>query len=331
MAASVAIADGPHGEPTLLVPYPITGPRDIQASERSTRRYRAVAAHVAPPISDDMASLIEAALLAQLDQRIVRTRRDDLDAFDRLRLDAGTQRGPAVDLLLAGDDILRAADRRNLRIAARNEPQPKLLEPLVAMPYVLMCTAARCSSSDALAATRAFLPRTLAFSGELSASHLAARAWMRHLGLDTLLVPYGGGNTMVNALIAGQIDAAFVALPLALTYYRQREGALPRHRQRTSLRASSGSADPARVRRASRRRRLVCRLCVRAHGSTDIGSVRRSDPDLSLGTADPGAMGSARPHSHRRDRRAIRTAHSRGARAVTHAAALMRRTPLSPP
>jgi len=219
LTSAVAFAGEQQEEPRLLVPYPITGPRDIQASDRITRRYRAVAAHVVPPITDAMASMIEAALLADMDLRTARIRRDDAGAFDRLRLNANTKRDYAVDLLLAGDDVLRAADRRSLQRDGRVEPLPKLLEPIVTMPYVLICATARCGSSPALPSSIAALrPRTIGVTGESSASHFAARAFTHQLGITALIVPYGGGNTLMGALIASQIDTAFVALPLALSH-----------------------------------------------------------------------------------------------------------------
>lgn len=208
---------------TLLVPYPITGPREIQSSDRITRRYRAVAAHASPPITDAMASMIEAALLVGMDARVTRMRRDDPDAFVHLSADSAPSRSAAADLLLAGDDIARAGKRRDLDPGGRVAVSDLLLDPIFAMPFVLLCTAARyvatgnrtAHHAEGIAALR---PRTLGTAGESSTGHLAAHAWTRHLGLAPLLVPYSGGNAVMSALVAEQIDAAFVALPLALGY-----------------------------------------------------------------------------------------------------------------
>jgi len=209
--------------PHLLVPYPITGPREIQASDRITRRYRAVAARAVPPITDAMASMIEAALLVGLDVRVVKMRRDDPDAFDWLHRETNSNRNTITTLLLADDDVVRSADRRTLARESRLAAEAKLIDPIVEMPFVLLCVTVRCNvtgapSPNRLAAVAASRPRTLGSSGERSTSHLAAQAWSRHLGLASLLVPFGGGNAVVSALVAGQIDAAFVATPLALSY-----------------------------------------------------------------------------------------------------------------
>jgi len=57
-------------------------------------------------------------------------------------------------------------------------------------------------------------------TGALGGSGIAARAWARYVGGNPLLVPYAGGNGTVRDLVAGRLDAAFVALPLALGYIR---------------------------------------------------------------------------------------------------------------
>lgn len=220
---AIAREESATGPTHLLVPYPITGPREIQASDRITRRYRAVAARAVPPITDALASMIEAALLVGLDVRVVKMRRDDPDAFDWLQRDTTSDRNTIVNLLLAGDDVIRSVDRRNLARESRLGATVKLIDPLVEMPFVLLCATVSCGKTDAPVANRtaavaALRPRTLGSSGESSTSHLAARAWSRHLGLASLLVPYGGGNAVMSALVAGQIEAAFVALPLARGY-----------------------------------------------------------------------------------------------------------------
>lgn len=208
-------------EPPVLelhLPYPLTGPREIQASDRVTRRYRAVASHASPPITDVAAATVEAALRVDLGARIARTRQDDPAAFHRLGSPSAM---PYV--LLAGDDVLRTTDRDG---AARNAgivPLPKVIEPLAWMPYVLLCNATSCGHPAGRptgidGATAAI--RTMASAGEWSTGHFAARSYARHLGLAPLLVPYSGGNTVVSALVSGQAQAAFVALPLALGYLR---------------------------------------------------------------------------------------------------------------
>lgn len=211
-ASRGAAPNAPTPSLELHLPYPLTGPREIQASDRITRRYRAVASHASPPITDAMAATVEAAVLVALDMRLLRSRRDDAAALRRLATDTT---GP--HMLLAGDDLMRTTDRET-DAADRPVPLPAMVDALATMPYVLLCGHGRCAGTAA-AAERA-TPRTLAATSEWSASHLAARAYARQLGLAPLLVPYAGGNAVVGALVSGQADAAFVALPLALGYLR---------------------------------------------------------------------------------------------------------------
>lgn len=62
-------------EIVLHVPYPVSGPQEIQTSDRASRSYRAIAARAAPPITDTMAGMVEAALWTGADLKVSRTRR----------------------------------------------------------------------------------------------------------------------------------------------------------------------------------------------------------------------------------------------------------------
>jgi hypothetical protein len=207
----------------LGLPYPITGPREIQAGDRTTRRYRAVAAYAVPPISESIAQLIVQALAVEGHARVIVQRRPGLEAFDANRADAGRRRHDSLHLLLAGDDVVRTEEMRRRALADAQSIHWRLVEPIATMPFVLFCSVSRCAGNGARAAggvrwPGGRLPRALGTAGETSTSHLGAQLLRARLGLDTLLVAYGGGSGVMSALLGAEVDAAFIALPLALGY-----------------------------------------------------------------------------------------------------------------
>jgi hypothetical protein len=208
----------------LSLAYPLSGPREIQAADRTTRRYRAVAAHAVPPITEAMARMVADAVSLGGYGEVVRERRTALEMLTRAETDtAKRRRKDELHLVLAGDDVLRAHDLRRHGAEPDWAARLQLIEPIAVMPFVLVCATGRCTTPmiDRSARSLAFQPRAFAAAGEWSTSYLAADMLRRKLNLASLLIPYSGGSNAMIALIAGEADAAFVALPLALLYLGQ--------------------------------------------------------------------------------------------------------------
>ena len=226
--AQSSARDAPQADVIRLgIPYPITGPYEIQAAERATRRYRVVAAHAVPPISDFLAQTIANALASGGYRRVERERRTGLAAFEADEREGGAKRARPVHLLLAGDDVVRSEDIRRLGMKAGDGPPHRLLDPIALMPFVLICSAAHCGNArprsrddEGYDAPR-FELMSFGSAGERSTSHHAAERLLAAYKLKSLLVPYNGGSTLLGAVVAGEVDAAFVALPLALGYLGQ--------------------------------------------------------------------------------------------------------------
>ena len=207
----------------LGLPYPITGPPEIQAADRATRRYRVIAAHAVPPITDTLAKLVADAISLGDYGSVETLRRTGLSAFE---VAMGTDRPHsrrAVQLLLAGDDVIRNSATRP---AASNALRLRVVEPIALMPFVLLCTSGRCmgqvdARNASNAATLRADIRSLGSAGERSTGHRAARLLLAALNSQALLVTYNGGSTALGAVISGEIDAALVPLPLALGYVAQ--------------------------------------------------------------------------------------------------------------
>jgi ABC-type amino acid transport substrate-binding protein len=195
----------------LIVPYPLTGPREIQATDRITPRYRAVAAHSIPPVSDVMGAMVSNALVTA-GHHVARERQS------LTRFEAEQRRTQFRSLLLAGHEIVRALEKRASERQTKFEGSLVLIEPIAVMPFVLMCSTLRCNSAADLGPT--LLPvktRLIGTAGQWSTSHLGASLLQARMKENkTLIVPYTGGSEVVTALAAGNVDAAFVPLPLAL-------------------------------------------------------------------------------------------------------------------
>lgn len=208
------------GPVVLHVPYPVTGPGEIQASDRASRSYRAMAARAAPPITDTMAAMVEAALWTGAELKVTRTRRAAPRALAANGPKSGDAKHSSPDLILAGDDVLRTSLAEATGTTTRLAPT--LIEPIADMPYVLVCTTSQCRGLAALAPSERRLStlrlRSIGTAGELGGSALAGHEWHALTRSKPLLVPFAGGNGIVADLVAERVDAAFLALPLALRH-----------------------------------------------------------------------------------------------------------------
>jgi len=216
-SAGVTMAAQP--EVMLLVPYPLTGPREIQGADRTTRTYRAVAAHAAPPITDLIADQVAYAIAGRGEYRVLRERTSGLGTARARRLVVGPDSATRTVVLAGAEAILVEP---YVHASATWLPDRDLIPvaPIAIMPFVLLCNPKACASATNadLAGTAATGQSRFGSSGDASLGRLAGEMLRRSLGIRVLHVPYLGGNAALSATIAAQVDWMFAALPLALPY-----------------------------------------------------------------------------------------------------------------
>lgn len=202
----------------LVNPYPAIGPREISGSTPANKILRAMQDHAVPPITDLIGRSLQQSLIRAFDTPVVLTRRSRRGGLEG-RQHVATAVPDGHSLLLGGTDVIVAPD-----LVPRHAPAPVELAPvaLVArMPMVLVAPAAVSSVHGLIAnAPAVSLRRYLASSGDFSTSQLAAALFMRATGSSYIQVPFNGAHPAVRAVIAQQVDAAFVPLPALLPYAR---------------------------------------------------------------------------------------------------------------
>jgi tripartite-type tricarboxylate transporter receptor subunit TctC len=224
---SPAAGDGGPGDeaPALLrleVPFPVTGPIDIRGRERATRVYRALSPHAPQPVSDVAAEIVRSALAAATGTRVVVVRRSS--AHDRLDCAAGRDEKTAgVSLVLVSHEAIAspvACTVNGLSAEPAALPAPQLVAPIAVMPLALL-QSVRFAAPE-LARLSSSTPSTeriaIGSAGARSASRVAGELLRQTLGIETLAVGYNGGHAALNALVAGEVDLFFGALPLVQPY-----------------------------------------------------------------------------------------------------------------
>jgi len=206
-------------EVRLLVPYPLTGPREIQGADRMTRTYRAVAAHAVPPITDLIADQVSYAIAGRGEYRVMRERTSGLGTARTRQLVVGPDAATSTVVLVGAESV---SVEPYVHASVTWYPERKLIPvaPIAIMPFVLLCNPKACPSATStdLVRTAATGQSRFGSSGEASLSRLSGELLRRSLGTRVLHVPYPGGNAALSATIAGQVDWMFAALPLALPY-----------------------------------------------------------------------------------------------------------------
>ena len=231
-AAAGAVQAAQQQTIRLRVPFPITGPRDVQGTERATRAYRAVAPHAPQPLTEALADVAVMAMAKAPGVRIIRLRRPRTENdLGPERMDADPAHPP--DLVLLSHEALFARERDAARGARQDDgvtaaAAPVVLAPLASMPLALIVSPATLESilgGPQARARRAGRPVRLGSAGERSASRVAGALLSRTLGWPLLHVAYNGGHAALNGWIRTEIDAVFLALPLVLPYVEN--GRLP--------------------------------------------------------------------------------------------------------
>lgn len=206
----------------LLIPFPATGPRDIQGVERATRAYRAISPHAPQPLSEVLAHVVVMAGAPEM--QVVRVRRPSADNdIDPAKIDTAPDAQHSIVLLSQEAIAPRGASfasRNGTMAGPKPAPQPQWIAPLAIMPLALLVAPKAAAALGGLQKgwTVAGRPARLGSAGERSASHLAGALLAQATGSEFLHVPYNGGYAALNALIAAEIDVMFAALPLAMPY-----------------------------------------------------------------------------------------------------------------
>lgn len=233
VAAALALGFASHalgqpvtaaGEPAMVrlaVPFPVTGPIDIQGAERTTPVYRMLSPHAPQPVSDVAAEIVRLALASAPGTRVAVVRRSS--TYNRLNCrHGGDEAAPSATLVLVNHEAIAADCRTDASLAApASSPQPQLVAPIAVMPLVLVKSARFAPPDFRHPPIRTpTKPVAIGSPGAYSAGRVAAELLREVLGIELLPVGYNGGHAALNALLAGEIDLMFAAAPLALPYIR---------------------------------------------------------------------------------------------------------------
>lgn len=217
-AAGACAADGIR----LINPYPAAGPADLAGSVPINRVLRLMQNHAAPAITDTLANQVQQALAYSLRQTVEIERRPRQATLEAHRYVAEAA-ADGRTLLLSGNASIvilpRLADDGSA--PARGTLVP--VAQIARMPVVLITGAGSgLRTMGQLIAAARTAPARLHYgsSGGYSTAHLAGVLFAQRAGIRLVHVPYNGGTAAVNAVIAGQVESAFVALPAALPYLR---------------------------------------------------------------------------------------------------------------
>jgi len=217
--AMSAAADGVP-EVRLLLPYAISGPREIQGADRTTRAYRAIAAHSVPPITELIADHVAQGVGGRGEIRVLRERTSRLvSAKARALLSA--MGAAAVSLVITDAEAMLIEPAVQGMNAWRPAEILTLVSPIAIMPFALLCHPNACQRGSAASLVIKARTGGLRFgsAGETSLGHLAGEMLRRSLKVDALHVPYHGGHAALGATVGGQVDWMFAALPLALPHF----------------------------------------------------------------------------------------------------------------
>jgi len=202
----------------LVNPYPATGPQEISGSTPANKVLRAMQDHAVPPVTDLIGHSLQQSLARAFDTAVVVTRRSRRGGLEG-REHVATAAPDGRSLLLGGTDVIVVLDLVSRHVAAPAKLAPVAL--IARMPMVLVAYGAA-SGVHGLIANAHAVParRYLASSGDFSTSRLAAVLFVRASGSSYVQVPFNGAHPAVRAVIAQQVDAAFVPLPALLPYAR---------------------------------------------------------------------------------------------------------------
>lgn len=220
LLAASATAAYPDKNIRLVNPYPVAGPADIAGSVPVNRVLRLMQNHATPALTDTMAEQVRLALAYGLGRTVTLERRPRQRMLEAHRHVA--QAAPdGHTLLLSGNAsfVIHPRLARNGTFDPRGELAPVALVARMPMVLIASTQSGFKSIADLVEAARGH-PGRLHYgsSGDYSTAHLAGELFGALAGIRLVHVAYNGGTAAVNAVLAGQVETAFVALPAALPH-----------------------------------------------------------------------------------------------------------------
>ena len=210
----------PDRDLKLVNPYPATGPADITGDGVGNRVARMMQSMSPASLTDALAWGIGNTLSAELGRRVVIERRARVRTVEGHRQVAHAA-PDGHTLLLSGDAafLLHPQTARDLAFDPARDLVP--VAQVARMPIVLIASRKLgvTNTGEFIAAARAAPGQIhIGSAGGLSTTHLAAELLMERAGIRLVRVAFNGGNSAVDNVMSGQIEAAFVPLPAALPY-----------------------------------------------------------------------------------------------------------------
>jgi tripartite-type tricarboxylate transporter receptor subunit TctC len=208
----------------LVVPYPVSGPKDIRGTARMTKTHQLIAQAVPPPISDVLARMAADAI-AQGTRHEVKLERQPGGATTQGATTVARSRPDGHTLLLASDATLLIAPRYYVKVRYTGVNDFVPVAPLAAMPFVLM--ADYTLPFDDVRGLIDWLrvrpgEANYGSSGDGSTGHLAGELFRHMAGVNVVHVSYNGGLDALTGIARRHVAYVFAALPLALPYLDNR-------------------------------------------------------------------------------------------------------------
>lgn len=221
LPAAAACATFPAYGVRLINPYPAAGPADIAGVLPANRVLRLMQNQAAPAVTDLLAEELRQALARELKTTVVLERRP-LERMIEAHRFVGRAVPDGRTLLFSGSASITVYSQvaQNAAFDPQRDFVPVAL--FARMPLVLVSgVGPGAASVRALIEAGRARPGRVRFgsSGDYSTAHLAGEHFSRLAGIDLLHVGYNGGTAAASAVLAGQIEVAFVPLAAALPYF----------------------------------------------------------------------------------------------------------------
>lgn len=215
-----AVASYPERPLTLVVPFPVNGTPDISGSMRINRLVKVIQTFSPPSLTDTLANQVGQALRVRLGQSVKLDRRPAGKTIAGAR-HAALARADGYTLLLAGNPTITIypALYRRLPFDPMRDFVP--VASVARMPIALIAT-----RNNAPFTVRELIERARRFPGSINfgsvgdgtTAHLTGELFRAAGAVNLVHVSYNGGNSLVNAVITGQIELGFAPLPAVMPY-----------------------------------------------------------------------------------------------------------------
>ena len=222
-ALSGAAETFPSRPVTIVLPYPVSGPSDIQGTPRLSRVDRMIARHAPPSITDVLAQTAAWAIQADTTQSVALERRAGA-ATARGALTVARAPADGHTLLLASNVTMTINPRFLQGLEYDPERDFVPVAPLATMPFVLLGRSSVPGTTRDLVAWLRLRPGKINYgsSGDGSTGNLVGELFRRSARVDIVHASFNGGVEALNGLVQGQVSLVFAAAPVALGHLPSR-------------------------------------------------------------------------------------------------------------